>query len=262
MPMIEVNDAEYYYELHGTGNPLVLISGYTCDHIFWLPILVELSKYYQLLIFDNRGVGRTTDNGNPLSINLMADDIITMCEKLDLKKPHIVGHSMGGSIAQTIAARYPEKISKLALLTSSAKWREVMLFAFETLLQMRKDNINFDLIFAASLPWIFSNDFLANKQKINLYKKSIVENPYPQTISDQARQFNMLREFDGREQLNNIHAPTLVISGLQDIVSLSGDSQLIANQIQQAKLVTLDCAHGITIEVPQKLSEILLSFLQ
>ena len=123
MPKIKANNATFYYELVGKGQPIILIAGYTCDYSTWQLMMEQLSNHFQVLVFDNRGIGQTTDTNEPLSAELMAEDVIALSEQLHLDKPHIVGQSMGGTIAQTIAAKFPDKINKLCLLTTSAKWR-------------------------------------------------------------------------------------------------------------------------------------------
>ena len=112
MSKIKLNNANFYYELHGKGHPLILIAGYSGDHLVWMPLLENLSKQFQVLLFDNRGVGQTTDDGRPLSAELMAQDVVALADALDLKKPHIVGQSMGGTIAQRVATHHSEKINK------------------------------------------------------------------------------------------------------------------------------------------------------
>ena len=261
MPFIKTNDAEFYYELHGTGHPLVLIAGYTCDHTFWLPILDQLAKQYQVLIFDNRSAGQTKDKGVPLSAELMAKDVMAICEALNIKKPHIIGQSMGGSIAQTLAAMYPDKISKLAIVTSAAKWRETLLFSGKTLLDMRSDNLDMGLIIDLMMPWIYGDPFLLDAQSVQGIKKLMLENPYMQSLADQARQYNFLCDFDGREQLKRITAPTLIVYGVADMASLPSDSKFMADNIRDAELVELDCAHGIVVEMPVELVRVLCEFL-
>src|SRR5258708_4769767 len=106
MPFFKANGATIYYELHGEGPPLILIAGYTCDHSFWKPVLRDLAKNFTVLIYDNRGVGQTHDAGGKLSAKLLADDVMAVAAALKFKAPHIVGHSMGGTIAISIAAEY------------------------------------------------------------------------------------------------------------------------------------------------------------
>lgn len=262
MPMIAANGANFYYELHGQGQPVILIAGYTCDFSSWQLMLGDLSRHFQLLIFDNRAIGRTTDDHASLSTDLMANDVIAIADKLDLQKPHIVGQSMGGTIAQTIAALFPEKISKLCLFTTSAKWRRAMLLGIQSLLQMREKNLDFDFIFEASLPWLFGDAYLNNKDNIQQLKKLILENPYPQSLNDQTRQYQVLKNFDGINQLKKISAQTLVVYGIQDIITLPYESQFISKHIMQSNIIEMDCGHGILLEIPKALSEALTQFLQ
>ncbi len=261
MPSIKTNDANFYYESHGRGYPLILIAGYTCDHTFWIPILDALSKNFQVIIFDNRSIGQTTDNNQPLTTDLMAKDVISLADELKLNKPHIIGHSMGGSIAQAIGAFYPEKISKLGILNSSPKWREASHQALRSMLTMREKNIDFDLIFETMLPWIFGEKFLKNARAIQLLKNSYLQNKYPQSLADQTRQFNFLEQFDSRELIKKINAQTLIIHGTQDLLSLPSDSIFIASRIHDSKSVELDCAHSSVLEVPEPLIKILNEFL-
>lgn len=262
MPMIKANDVDFYYELHGNGEPVILIAGYTCDYSSWSLMIEELGKHFQLLIFDNRGIGRTKDNNQSLSVEMMAQDVIDLAQQLNLDKPHIVGHSMGGTIAQTIAANFPDKINKLCLLNTSAKWRQAMLCGLKSLLMMREKNIDFDLIFESTLPWIFGENFLQNKQTVAAFKKVILDNPYPQSLNDQIRQFNVLTDFDSGNQLQKIKSPTLIINGSEDLVSLPEESRYLASQIPQSKQLELDCAHGILLEQPEKLARALIHFLK
>lgn len=260
MPKIKANGAEFYYELHGKGQPIILISGYNSDHLAWSPILSELSQYAQVLIFDNRGMGQTIDDGRALSVELMAHDVMALSKELGLKKPHIVGSSMGGAIAQAVASLYPEEIGKLCVMVSSAKWREAPLLAFDTLLKMREANIAFDFIFDSLIAWLFGQKFLQEKEGIALLKKMILEDPYPQSLIDQKRQFEALKNFDGRSKLKNIKAPTLIINGQEDLISLPEDSEYLVKHIRNATLKTLDCAHMVVLEAGQQFVRLVVEF--
>jgi len=262
MPMIKANDTHFYYELYGKGQPVILIAGYTCDYSSWSLMTEELGKHFQVLVFDNHGIGRTTDNNQPLSVEIMAQDVIALSSQLDLDKSHIIGHSMGGTIAQTIAALFPDKINKLCLLNTSAKWRQAMLLGLKSLLMMREKNIDFELIFESTLPWIFGENFLENRQTVAAFKKILLDNPYPQSLNDQIRQFNVLTDFDSGTRLKNIKSSTLIINGSQDLISLPEESDYLANQIPRSERLELDCAHGILLEQPQQLSKTLIHFLK
>ena len=262
MAFIEINATRYYYELHGKGTqPLILIAGYTGDHTVYYPVLDMLAPHFNILVFDNRGIGQTTDDGSVLSAEKMADDIMAMANKLNLHKPHIVGQSMGGTIAQAIASQYADQIGKLVLLTTSAKWRSAMLQALSSLIDLRKANLPFDLQFNAIVPWVFGEAFLSNKDCLEACKQLLLNDPHPQSLENQLRQYGVLTTFDGRKALSKISAPTLIIYGVQDLITLPNESAYLQQHIKHASLLALDCAHVITAEVPEPLGKALLEFL-
>src|SRR5437764_634277 len=127
MPYIKVNDIRMYYEIHGDGEPLVLIVGLATDISEWEGIIGWLAKKYQVLAFDNRGAGRTDKPDTPYSIEMMADDTAGLMQTLGMERAHLLGISMGGRIALALALRYPERVRRLVLVSTSARsiknWR-------------------------------------------------------------------------------------------------------------------------------------------
>ena len=91
-------ETQFYWEEHGVGEPLVLISGYAANHAFWTPLLAPLAKKYRVILFDNPGMGDTFDKGGPLTIRDMARRIGEFLVDIDASNAHIIGHSMGGSL--------------------------------------------------------------------------------------------------------------------------------------------------------------------
>ena len=170
MPTININGVDIYYELHGQGDPLVLIAGYTCDHTFWNAMLDELAGKFRVLIFDNRGIGQTKDNGASFTLEMMAEDIVALIQQLGFLNPHILGQSMGGAIAQMIAKKYSDKINKLIILNSAAKFNTRTVKALESLLNLRKKDVSIDLLIEASMPWFFSSEYLTKSENISAFK--------------------------------------------------------------------------------------------
>ncbi len=252
---------DLYYELYGEGKPLVLIAGYTGDHMFWSLMLDQLAKKFQVLIFDNRGIGQTKDKGASFTLDTMADDTIALTEQLGLVKPHIIGQSMGGAIAQLIAKKYADKIDKLIILNSVAKFNLRTIKTLESLLNLRKENIAFDLFLDAAMPWFFSSDYLAQTENIITYKQALINVPYPQSISDQERQFNALLSFDSRDWLARLTSPTLVLAAEDDIIALPAESQHLANQVANTRFKMIPGAHSSPLEQPQEVNKAILSFL-
>ncbi|MFX1380764.1 MAG: alpha/beta fold hydrolase, partial [Promethearchaeota archaeon] len=119
MPSVKINDINIYYEIHGEGDPFVLIRGLSSSLNSWPPYSIgQFSKHFKIIIFDNRGAGKTDIPHGKYSAKMMADDAIGLMDALDIKKTYLLGFSMGGCIAQEMVLNYPNRITKL-ILTSS-----------------------------------------------------------------------------------------------------------------------------------------------
>ncbi|MDP8313931.1 MAG: alpha/beta hydrolase [Candidatus Celaenobacter antarcticus] len=107
MPSTIVNGIDLYYEIHGKGEPLMLIAGLASDSQSWQPIMEDLSRNYRVITPDNRGVGRTKPSDINISIQKITDDCISLVRHLGLSSVNMLGHSMGGFVALDCAIRYP-----------------------------------------------------------------------------------------------------------------------------------------------------------
>jgi 3-oxoadipate enol-lactonase len=261
MSKIEVKGTQYYYEMHGKGHPLVLISGFGGDHTSWSPIIESLSTQFQVITFDNRGAGQTVDKGEDLTAELMAEDVLELINLLDLKKPHIIGQSMGGAIAQSIGSRYGDQIGKLILLMTTAKWRRAVLLTLDAQIKMMEKKIPFEEIFPMLISWIYGESFLRNKKKIEQLKKEMLNKLYPQSIENKKRQLNLLEAFDGMENLQKIVSKTLVVFGAEDIAVLPKCARTMASLIPDVEIIECSCGHGIMKEIPEQLAKIIIKFL-
>lgn len=109
-----IDDVRLYYEVHGEGEPLLLLHGGMLSGAeSWSRVLPLLPKGYKVIIPDSRAHGRSTDSVKPLSYELLTDNIIELLDRLDVDNVHIVGWSDGGVIGLDIAMRYPDRIVKL-----------------------------------------------------------------------------------------------------------------------------------------------------
>ena len=111
-----VNGLEMYYEIHGEGQPLVLLHGaFSAIGSSFGKILPELARSRQVIGVELQGHGRTADIDRPLTIEGMADDVAAALGKIGLERADILGYSMGASVALHIAVRHPQVVRKLVL---------------------------------------------------------------------------------------------------------------------------------------------------
>ncbi|HWO82165.1 MAG TPA: alpha/beta fold hydrolase, partial [Solirubrobacterales bacterium] len=104
MAKVEVAGREFHYERVGSGEPLLLIQGMSGTHVAWgRPFREALEESFDVVAFDNRGIGLSGPIEGPFTIAEMAEDTAGLLEELGLASAHVVGISMGGMIAQELA---------------------------------------------------------------------------------------------------------------------------------------------------------------
>ena len=117
----DVNGIKLYYEVHGTGHPLILLHGGLGATSMFGPNLPALAKGRQVIAVDLQGHGRTADIDRPISAELMAGDIAALIKHLGLDRPDVMGYSLGGGVAFFTAVRYPELVGKLVIVSTNIK---------------------------------------------------------------------------------------------------------------------------------------------
>jgi pimeloyl-ACP methyl ester carboxylesterase len=113
----DVNGIKLYYETHGAGHPVVLLHGGLGSIEMFGGNLAALAQSHEVVAVDLQGHGRTADIDRPLSVELMADDIAALIEHLGLKRPHLVGYSLGGGVAFHTAVRHAHLVDRLVIVS-------------------------------------------------------------------------------------------------------------------------------------------------
>ena len=266
MPTARVGDINIYYEIHGDGEPLVLIMG-TGGHIgWWFRQVPVYSQEYRLVVFDNRGTGRSDKPDIPYTMEMMAGDIADLLEVIDIDAAHIYGVSMGGMIAQEFALHYPEKVISLILgcancgVSNSIPPDEeamTLLFDPERMQQLTPEERTTRI-----LPSVYSQDFIDNNPDIiEQFVAKVVE--YVAPVHGVQRQLEAEMGFDTYDRLPQIKAPTLVITGDADRMVPVENSTILASKIPNAELVILEnIGHGFFIEAEEETNKVILDFLR
>src|SRR5919106_4789152 len=110
MAYARLNDISLYYEVHGSGEPVLLIPGLGSDAGTWATFLPDLKKGYKTILLENRGSARSTKPEGAYTTQSMAQDAVALLDQLGMERVHLIGKSMGGMIAQILAARHPERV--------------------------------------------------------------------------------------------------------------------------------------------------------
>lgn len=254
-----------YYEIHGDGKPLIMIMGLSANVDWWAKEIIDnFAQFFKVIIFDNRGAGRSDNPEGPFTIKLFADDTVALMNALGIEKAHVFGVSMGGMIAQEIVLNYPEKVERLVLGCTNCGGSKQVLPSQEVLATLGnapKDQTREDFI-DLTIPLLFTSKFInENPDYIVNVKKMFLKAP----ISPDAfeRQLKAIMAFNSYRKLKNINAPTLIIHGKEDILIPVGNAEVLAEQIPLSKKVLLDdAAHSFFEPEPEKAFNTILEFLQ
>jgi pimeloyl-ACP methyl ester carboxylesterase len=114
-----VNGLKMYYEIHGKGDPVVLLhGGFMTITNNWTEMIPQLSKSRQVIAVELQGHGRTADINRDFSYESLADDIAALLDYLKIKQADLLGYSMGGGVAMQVAIRHPQKVRKVISISA------------------------------------------------------------------------------------------------------------------------------------------------
>lgn len=224
---VYVNGVELGYREFGSGEPLLLIMGFGGTMNAWNETFVwALSQEYRVIIFDNRGVGYSSDSGENYSLELFASDTAGLLETLEVQKTSVFGTAMGASIAQELALNYPEKVDKL--IFSSAVY-------------------SVDAPEAGLLKKMFQS-FAGNSEMSPALR----------------RQADANLKWNGTyERLPEIRSETLLLIGTEDEYAPPGITLAMAEELPEAHIIVFENAkHSGERYLPDKYSKATLDFLK
>ena len=266
MPTVRVSDIDIYYEVHGEGEPLLLIMGYGANSQWWYRQVPAFSREFKVIVFDNRGTGRSDKPDIPYTMAMMAGDAAGLLEAIGIEAAHIFGVSMGGMIAQELVLGYPEKLISLILGCTTPGGRNTVLPDNEALTFLfdheRRRQLPLEDQARELMPFLFSQDFIdKNRELLENFIANAFE--YITPIHGYQRQGEAINSYNVYDRIPEIQAPTLVIAGTGDRLIPVENSRILASRIPNAELVLFEnVGHGFTGEVPEEANNAVLEFLR
>ena len=260
MPKVRVNDINIYYEIHGNGFPLVLIRGLSSDVYRWPSEFVNnLSTSFRVIIFDNRGAGRTDKPDIEYSIEMMANDTVSLISTLQIERAHILGFSMGGLIAQEIAISHPSFVEKLILSGTGCGGDKGVSASddVQSILNNNRSNLNPKEALMSTIPLLFTEEFIENNpDKIEEFIQNSIKSPIPP--HSYRRQLAAIGHYSSYGRFPEIKSQTFVIHGKKDILVPPENGKILAENIPGAKLILLDnLGHDIFSQDPISIAKII-----
>ena len=273
MAFADVNGTRLFYQVTGTGEPIVLIPGLGTTHAFFAGVVPTLAKQYQVIGMDLRGVGQSAKPKQTYSMELWADDIAALLKHLKISRAHILGSSLGGCVALAFADRY---LSQTASLLLAATFSEID----------RMLELNYRVRIAL-IEKVGMTELLAQFAVTALFGRSFYETDKGRAIA--ANTLAMIQQNDkdmyiehlravlrfgccgpGQEKeekytarLKKMQCPALVMVGDEDVLTVAKFSKIMAAALPRAELIIQKaCGHVTLVEKPEESAEMILDFLK
>ncbi|MGA8261885.1 MAG: alpha/beta hydrolase [Arenicellales bacterium] len=262
MTHTNINGAELFHELQGSGEPFVCIHGLQGDATNFATLAAALGRDFTVLTFDQRGSGRSEKPDEPYSLQQLADDTAALIEAVGFDSAFVFGVSMGGMIAQELALRHPEKVRRLVLGCTTAGGhhaippsRDTMDYVYtkEPLSAEERTRRFTECCFTA--PWLSAHPEVV--ERLLEARRQLPLDP-----DALARRREALSAHDTWDRLPSIRQPTLVITGKPDRIIPEANSRLLADRLPNAELLELEpSGHLFWIERERDTLEALRRFL-
>jgi 3-oxoadipate enol-lactonase len=250
MPTIQTNDITIAYESRGDGQPLVLIGGVGYGAWYWRGIAPALAEHCRVIAFDNRGVGGSDKPDGPYTIAMLAADTIGLLDGLGVMSACVLGHSLGGFVAQELALARPDLVGRLILAATHHGGPDaipVTPAALDVLTNREGDPAD---LFRRGMTVSTGPGFAERHPEIiaELFAYRMT-NPVPPP--QYAAQVGAGAQHDAAGRVGAIVCPTLVITGSEDQVVPPGNAELLAAKIPGARTTILPgLGHHFPIEDP------------
>jgi pimeloyl-ACP methyl ester carboxylesterase len=259
VPSVSTPSAELHYERRGAGEPLLLIQGMSGTHISWgEPFRAPLEEAFEVIAFDNRGIGFSAPIDGPFTIVEMAADTAALLDALEIESAHVVGISMGGMIAQDLALAFPDRLRSLTLGCTYCGGPGSRLMPRANVEKLAAGLNSGDREQAIRAGWEvnLSPGFRAEESRFAAFLEMATRVPAAkQTIELQVQ---AIFGHDTHERLAEIAAPTLIVHGDDDGVLPFVNGELIASLMPDARFEALTgVGHMFWWEQPERSAELI-----
>ncbi|MEV6836594.1 alpha/beta hydrolase [Streptomyces sp. NPDC051133] len=255
MPQLDVEGAALTYDDEGPRDareaPLVLVHGWTADRHRWDHQLAHFSVRRRVIRLDLRGHGESTGAG-VRTIAELAQDVLALLDRLEVERCVLVGHSMGGMIAQTIALAHPERLERMVLVGSIGRMAysrgRGLLMAASTL-------VPYKLFVAANIQRAFAPGYPREEIRAHIRASAATPREVVMTL------YGAMRAFDVLDRAGEIRTPTLMVHGYHDVQLPVGQVLRMAKAYPDAVVRILDAGHELPLEKPAELTAALEGFV-
>jgi pimeloyl-ACP methyl ester carboxylesterase len=272
MPNIRLpTGVDLYYETHGQGEPLIFVPSTAYSGEVWKPSQMPLANALNLIFHDPRGCGRSVATQSVYTIDQMALDIVALMDHLKLSSAHLIGHSMGGRIALSLAQNFPGRVKSLIMAASgsgpAARLGSDCVPGLPHRLVLDLVEMGFEKFIYHEI--VESDTFFTKDYRER--NRAKVEEFYRLAWATHAKlpEFIQLciarHNFEGTHRLGDVRVPTLVLIGESDTIGSNhiAQSKVLAERIPGAEMRMLKGqSHGFFWQTPEETNQVILDWVK
>lgn len=264
MPTVQANGIEIYYEVQGSGEPIVLIPYLAADQACYAFQVADYAHQYTCYSVDLRGAGLSGKPDGAYTTELLADDIAAFMQAAGIDRAHIFGLSLGAATGMWLAAKHPDKVRSLSL-HSAWQRSDPFLRAVVEGWRIMAEGLGSvtDMVIKGIFPWCFTPElYAARPEYIDSLADFVRSRPMP-PVDAFLRQSAAVLGHDAQAALGSIQAPTLLTFGRHDMVTSTRFADPIMAAIPNCELhVFEDCSHAPIYENVAAFNQRTMAFLQ
>lgn len=261
---IAVDGAQIVFRRVGKGQPLLVVNGFAGTSEDWDPSFIDrLASSNELILLDNRGIGRSTDDGQPFDIERLADDAAQVIQSLGIKRASVMGWSMGGFIAQALAVKYEDRVDKLVLLSTDPGGSEADLASRDVWSKLLDTSGTPNEQARRMLFLIFPSDVAESfyRQFGDIVAAARAKLP-TELLNRQAAAMDAWHRNGLTSQLRHLRVPVLIVTGTEDVVIPASNALKLVNTIPGSWLAQFPHGgHAFIAQYPQALADLINNFL-
>ena len=264
IPTVAVDGARVLYRRIGKGQPLLVLNGFGATSADWDPSFIDrLASSNELILLNNRGIGGSTDDGQPFDIAKLADDAAHVIEALDFERVSLLGWSMGGFIAQTLVFNYADRVDKLVLLSTDPGGADADLASPAVWSKLLDTSGTPNEQAHRLLSLLFPNDVAERfYREVGDIVAAARAQLSVELLNRQAAAMDAWHRNGIASQLREIRVPVLIAAGTEDIVIPVSNALKLANAIPGAWLAQFPHGgHAFIAQYPRALADLINSFL-
>src|SRR5579859_1277167 len=259
MPFVQNQGVKIFWDSFGAGKPLLLIMGLGYPSTMWYRSLPELSASYRVIVFDNRGTGKSDVPSGPYPIATMASDALEVLHAAGENSAHVFGASMGGMIAQEFTLQYPGAVRSLILGCTYCGGSEAVQAAPEVgAMLVNRGSLTGDELLEVAVPIVYA----PQTPRARIEEDFDVRRKLPTDPAGYMAQLQGIMAWGSYSRLGQIGVPTLIVHGDCDRLVPPENAQILHNAIKGSDMVIIhNASHIMMTDQPEAVSAAVMPFL-